>query len=155
LEVLVPDFRQDIRNLSKLSLKNIDVFNHNLETVKDLYPFVRQRASYEFSLSMLREAKRMGFLTKTGIMVGLGESFSQIEELFKEVAKCKVDIITIGQYIMPTKRHFQAKKYYLTSEFQELKEMALGAGIKKAVAGVFVRSSYNAYETYKEVKNDE
>ncbi|MGE3063040.1 MAG: lipoyl synthase [bacterium] len=155
IETLVPDFRQNLKNISKLSLENIDVFNHNLETVKLLYPLVRFKADYDFSLSMLREAKRMGFITKTGIMVGLGETKEELELLFKDASAAAVDIITIGQYFMPSKNHFQVKKYYLTEEFEELEYLAVKSGIKKAVSGVFVRSSYNAYETYKEVKNDE
>ncbi|HAV91802.1 TPA: lipoyl synthase [candidate division WOR-3 bacterium] len=152
VETLVPDFRQNISNLKKIEKKNIDVFNHNLETVKELYPKVRSKADYGFSLSMLREAKSMGMTVKTGIMVGLGETEKEIGELFEDISDAGAEILTIGQYFMPTKNHYQVQKYYLSEEFDALKKMAEGIGIKNVVSGVFVRSSYNAYETYKGVK---
>ena len=155
VEILVPDFRQNIDNLRKINKNNIDVFNHNLETVKELYPMVRQKADYDFSLSMLKKAKSMGMTVKTGIMVGLGETEKEIAKLFDDISKAGAEILTIGQYFMPTKNHYQVRKYYLSKEFDALKERAERAGIKNVVSGVFVRSSYNAYETYKGVKNDE
>jgi len=155
VELLVPDFKKNISNLEKIERENVDVLNHNLETVKRLYKEVRPGADYDFSLSLLAEAKKAGFITKTGIMVGLGEETWELESLFKDASKAGADIITIGQYFMPSKNHYQVRRYYLSSEFDSLKRIAEDAGIGEAVSGVFVRSSYNAHETYKDVKNDE
>jgi len=155
IEILVPDFRQNLKNFKKIEKKNINIFNHNLETVKSLYSKVRFKADYDFSLSLLREGNNRGMVVKTGIMVGLGESIDELASLFKDAYEAGVKIMTIGQYFMPTKNHYQVQKYYLSKEFEVLKKIAEKAGIKNVVSGVFVRSSYNAYETYKEVKNDE
>ncbi|MEJ5307240.1 MAG: lipoyl synthase [candidate division WOR-3 bacterium] len=149
IEVLVPDFKQDLKNLSSLNFSKIDVFNHNLETVKELYREVRINASYDFSLRMLFEVKKFKVTTKSGIMVGLGETEEQLEKLFKDLSDVSVDILTIGQYISPSPKHHKVVKYYSQKEFDRLKEKAENFGIKKVVSGIFVRSSFEAYETFK------
>ncbi len=149
IEVLVPDFRQDLKHMAKLSISGIDVFNHNLETAERLYSKARGGADYRFSLSMLKEAKRMGFITKTGIMTGVGETENDFEKLFRDIAGAEVDILTIGQYIRPGRENMEVVKYYTQEEFDELGKMVLNAGIKAVQSGVFVRSSYKAHETYK------
>lgn len=149
IEILVPDFKQDLKNLNNLNFSKIDVFNHNLETVKELYKEVRINASYDFSLKMLFEAKKFKVKTKSGIIVGLGESEEQLEKLFKDLSDISVDILTIGQYISPSPKHHRVVKYYSQKEFESLKEKAENFGIKKVVSGIFVRSSFEAHETFK------
>ena len=151
IEILVPDFNKNPENIKKLNKKNFDVFNHNLETIKELYREVRPMADYQVSLNILKEAKALGCITKTGIMVGLGETKEQLKYLFNDISKTNVDILTIGQYIRPSKKHHDVKKYYLQNEFDELKDFAQKAGIKHVVSGIFVRSSYNAFKVYKEI----
>ncbi len=149
IEILVPDFKKDLKNLNNLDFSYIDVFNHNLETVKELYPVVRKGASYDFSLKMLSFVKGKKIKTKSGIMVGLGETYQQISELFYDLNSVGIDILTIGQYISPSINHHKVMKYYSEEEFKELKGMAMKAGIKHVVSGIFVRSSFEAFETFK------
>lgn len=149
VEILVPDFRKNLKNLENFNFSKIDVFNHNLETVEELYKEVRINASYDFSLKMLSEVKKFGVTTKSGIMVGLGESEKQLEKLFKDLSDISVDILTIGQYISPSSKHHKVVKYYSQEEFDKLKKTAENFGIKKVVSGIFVRSSFEAYETFK------
>lgn len=151
-EILVPDFKQNLENLKNIDFSYVDVFNHNLETVRELYHDVRSKASYDFSLNMLKEVKRLDKITKSGIMVGLGEKDEQLVKLFKDLKSVFVDILTIGQYISPSPRHHKVVKYYSQEEFNRLKKIAEGIGIKRVVSGIFVRSSFEAYETFKGLK---
>lgn len=151
-EILVPDFKQNLENLKNIDFSYVDVFNHNLETVRELYHDVRSKASYDFSLNMLKEVKRLDKITKSGIMVGLGEKDEQLVKLFKDLKSVSVDILTIGQYISPSPRHHKVVKYYSQEEFNRLKKIAEGIGIKRVVSGIFVRSSFEAYETFKGLK---
>ncbi|MDY6787168.1 MAG: lipoyl synthase [candidate division WOR-3 bacterium] len=152
IEMLVPDFRQDLSNLSNLGTENIDVFNHNLETVPGLYKRVRTGADYTFSLSMLKRAKDMGFITKTGIMLGLGETIEEIDCLFEDIAGY-ADILTIGQYIKSDKNNAEVVHYYTADDYSMMKDRAIAAGVNRVVSGVFVRSSYKAKKTYEELKS--
>ena len=124
-----------------------DVFGHNIETVPDLYKF-RKGADYNRSLNVLSYAKKKGFITKTGIMLGLGETQEQLFEVFKDLKKINCDILTIGQYLKPLKDNTDMVKEYNDEEFEYLKQKALNAGIKICVSGKYVRSSYFAEETY-------
>ncbi|HAF06784.1 MAG: Lipoyl synthase [candidate division TA06 bacterium 32_111] len=151
-EILVPDFKQNLENLKNIDFSYVDVFNHNLETVRELYHDVRSKASYDFSLNMLKEVKRLDKITKSGIMVGLGEKDEQLVKLFKDLKSVSVDILTIGQYISPSPRHHKVVKYYSQEEFNRLKKIAEGIGIERVVSGIFVRSSFEAYETFKGLK---
>ncbi len=151
IEILIPDFNKNPNNIEKLNKENFNVLNHNLETVKELYSTVRPMADYDVSLEILKKGKAVGCITKTGIMVGLGETKEQLKNLFNDMANTNVDILTIGQYIRPSKRHHKVIKYYLPEEFEELKKLAHSSGIKHVVSGVFVRSSYHAYKIYKEL----
>jgi len=152
IEILVPDFKQNLENLKNIDFSYVDVFNHNLETVKEFYNEVRNKASYDFSLNMLKEVKKLGKTTKSGIMVGLGENDNQLRNLFEDLKSVSVDILTIGQYICPSPRHHRVVKYYTQEEFNRLKNIAEEIGIKSVVAGIFVRSSFEAYETFKGLK---
>lgn len=155
IEALVPDFRQNTEHLNAISVKNLDVFNHNLETVKRLYPAVRKSADYDFSLELLKRAKERGFITKTGIMTGVGETEDELKELFTHAADAGVSILTIGQYIRPGNENIEVDRYYTQREFDHLRQKALDAGIKSVLSGVFVRSSYKAHETYKGLVNND
>ena len=146
-EVLVPDFKGEQKNLDILFSAKPDVFGHNLETVPELYKF-RSFANYNRSLSVLEYAKKKGFITKTGIMLGLGEKENQLLNLFKDLKNINCDILTIGQYLKPSKNNTDIIKEYSQEEFEYFKQKALQAGIKICVAGKYVRSSYFADKTF-------
>ena len=151
IEVLVPDFKGEQKNLDIVFSANPDVFGHNLETVPELYKF-RSSANYNRSLSVLEYAKKKGFIIKTGIMLGLGEKENQLLNLFKDLKNINCDILTIGQYLKPSKNNVDIIKEYSQEEFEYLKQKALQAGIKICVAGKYVRSSYFADETFKKLQ---
>lgn len=146
IEVLTPDFGGS-KELLKIVLEEKPyVFNHNVETVKRLTPLIRSGAVYERSLLLLNLAKKINpnQITKSGLIVGLGESWEEILETLRDLAKNKVDRLTIGQYLQPSKEHFPVQKFYTPEEFDKLKEEAIKIGIKWIMSGPFVRSSYMA-----------
>ena len=150
IEILTPDFCGSYESLNMLLQYKPDVFNHNIETVKNLYPKARQMADYNTSLAVLKYIKENSpdIITKTGLMVGLGESKDELYETFCDIKKAKVDILTLGQYISPSKKHLTVEKYYTISEFSELENLANKAGIKHTVFAPLARSSYKASQTY-------
>lgn len=150
IEILTPDFCGSYESLNMLLQYKPDVFNHNIETVKNLYPKARQMADYNTSLAVLKYIKENSpdIITKTGLMVGLGESKDELYETFCDIKKAKVDILTLGQYISPSKKHLTVEKYYTISEFCELENLANKAGIKYTVFAPLARSSYKASQTY-------
>ena len=123
-----------------------DVFNHNLETVKSLYKDIRPGASYLHSLSLLESIKniKQNVLTKSGIMIGLGEKLTEIKEIFRDLRSVDVDFLTIGQYLRPSFNHLAVKKYWDPSEFEYLYRFSKELGFKKVSSGPLVRSSYHA-----------
>lgn len=147
VEVLVPDFQGDLTAVDAVLNSKPDVFSHNLETVPALYSKVRKGADFKRSVAVLKYAKNKGFKVKTGIMLGLGETQSQIYEVIKEIAKESIDIITIGQYLAPTKNHHPVIKEYSADDFQQFNDFSNNLGLK-AVSGRYVRSSYLAEEYY-------
>lgn len=152
IELLVPDFKGDTRSIDVVLSSKPDVFGHNVETVPSLYKF-RKWADYNRSLDVLSYAKQKGFITKTGIMLGLGETEPQLLELFKDLKRINCDILTIGQYLKPLKDNAEMVKEYTDEEFEYLKQKALEAGIKNCVSGKYVRSSYFAENTYQFLQN--
>lgn len=152
IEVLPSDMGGVYENLEELMNANPDILNHNIETVKRLSPRVRARAIYERSLEFLRRAKEMkpNIPTKSSIMIGLGETKEEIIEAMDDLRANHVDIVTIGQYLQPSKSHLKVQKYYHPDEFQELKEIALQKGFSHCEAGPLVRSSYHADEQVSE-----
>lgn len=147
IEILTPDFKNDKSSLDKIIEAKPEVFNHNIETVKDLFKIVRPQAFYERSLEVLKYVKENGNITtKSGLMVGLGETFGQIKQTLTDLRDVGCDIITIGQYIQPSRVHLEVAKYYTLEEFDELKKLADEIGIKHHQIGPLVRSSYNASE---------
>lgn len=148
IEVLPSDMGGVEENLRMVMDARPDILNHNIETVRELTPRVRARATYERSLEFLRRAKEMqpDIPTKSSIMIGLGETKEQIIETMDDLRANNVDIMTIGQYLQPTKKHIKVQKYYHPSEFEELREIALTKGFSHVEAGPLVRSSYHADE---------
>ena len=148
IEVLPSDMGGKEENLAVLMDAKPDILNHNIETVKRLTPRVRARAKYDRSLEFLRRAKEMQptIPTKSSLMVGLGETKEEILEVMDDLRANHVDIMTIGQYLQPTKSHLKVQKYYHPDEFAELREIALSKGFSHCEAGPLVRSSYHADE---------
>jgi lipoic acid synthetase len=148
VEVLPSDMMGVYENLKTLMDTRPDILNHNIETVKRLTPRVRARATYDRSLEFLRRAKEMqpDIPTKSSIMIGLGESKEEVIETMDDLRANNVDIMTIGQYLQPTRKHLKVQKYYHPDEFAELKEVALSKGFSHCEAGPLVRSSYHADE---------
>lgn len=152
IEVLPSDMGGIYENLETLMNAKPDILNHNIETVKRLTPRVRARAKYDRSLEFLRRAKEMypNIPTKSSLMVGLGETKEEIIETMDDLRASQVDIMTIGQYLQPSKKHLPVVKYYHPDEFQELKEIALSKGFSHCESGPLVRSSYHADEQVNE-----
>ena len=151
IEVLTPDFQGNKKAIDTVIEAEPNVFNHNIETVKRLYPAARPQAGYEQSLDFLNYIKqnisfKPNSLTKSGFMVGLGETYDEIIELLTNLKDVNCDIVTIGQYIQPTKYNLEAKKYLTPEEFENIRIEALKIGIKHPVASPLVRSSYKAKE---------
>ncbi|KKK38209.1 lipoyl synthase [Mesobacillus campisalis] len=154
IEVLPSDMGGVYDNLKMLMDAKPDILNHNIETVKRLSPKIRARATYERSLEFLRRAKQMNasIPTKSSIMIGLGETKEEIMETMDDLRANHVDIMTIGQYLQPTKRHLKVNKYWSPEEFRELKEIALSKGFSHCESGPLVRSSYHADEQVQAAK---
>lgn len=154
IEVLPSDMGGVEENLKMLMDAKPDILNHNIETVRRLSDRVRARAKYERSLEFLRRAKEMqpDIPTKSSIMVGLGETREDLIEAMDDLRANNVDILTLGQYLQPSKKHLPVLKYYLPAEFAELKEIALSKGFSHCEAGPLVRSSYHADEQVRSAK---
>ena len=152
IEILTPDFRskKSRTEFNKDSLDTIikakpDVFNHNIETARAVFEKARPLGNYDLSLSVLKYIKENSDIpTKSGLMVGLGETMEQIAETFEDLKNIGCDILTVGQYIQPSKQHLEIDKYYSLKEFEEIKDLAKKIGFKKYKIGPLVRSSYHA-----------
>lgn len=150
VEVLIPDFQGDITALKTVVDAQPDVINHNMETVADLYPLVRPEAVYQRSLDLISNVKKLNpdMPAKSGIMVGLGETLSQLEQTMQDLHTHGCDMLTMGQYLQPTRAHLEVKKYYPPEEFDALAQTARQIGFSKVAAGPFVRSSYQAEDLF-------
>jgi lipoic acid synthetase len=148
VEVLIPDFQGIDEALQIVLDARPDVLNHNTETVPRLYRVVRSGARYERTLRLLKNAKKFapGMVTKSGVMVGLGETVSELVEVFRDLGSRGVDILTVGQYLRPSRDHLPVTRFYAPDEFQFLKEAALQCGFRHVESGPLVRSSYHAHE---------
>ncbi len=144
IEVLIPDFKGDESALDAVLGALPDVLNHNLETVPSLYEIVRPQASYLRSLAILDKSKRHGCTTKTGLMVGIGETTEEVTAVMKDVRRVGCDILTIGQYLQPTKDHLPVARFVHPDEFETYREKGLVLGFKHVESGPLVRSSYHA-----------
>lgn len=147
IEILTPDFKGNKDCLDVIIKAHPDVFNHNIEAVQDIFKSVRPQGDYECSLEVLKYVKdNSDILTKSGLIIGLGETFEQIEQTLIDLKNVGCDIVTIGQYIQPSKHHLEVAKYYTPEEYDKLKELANKVGIKNHQIGPLVRSSYRAAE---------
>ncbi len=146
IEVLIPDFKGSEKALRIVMDAKPEILNHNVETVPRLFKRVQPQDRYEWALSTLENAKMMGpkTLTKSGIMVGLGENVEEVIGVMRDLADRMVDILTIGQYLQPTRNHLPIERYYHPSEFMQLKQIGLEMGFKWVESGPLVRSSYRA-----------
>jgi lipoic acid synthetase len=144
VEVLIPDFQGMRSALETVLAAKPDILAHNTETVPRLHPLVRPQAKYDRSLQVLRWAKEAGFLTKTGVMLGLGETADEVSEVMADLVKIRCDIFTIGQYLQPSAKHLPVARFWTPEEFQQLKEEGEAMGIGHVEAGPLVRSSYHA-----------
>lgn len=145
IEILTPDFKNKKEALDIIINAHPDVFNHNIETVKAVFKTARPQGNYDTSLEVLKYIKQNSDIqTKSGMMIGLGETFAQIKETIEDLYSVGCDILTIGQYIQPSKEHLPVAKYYSLEEYEELKKLAASIGIKNYQIGPLVRSSYNA-----------
>ncbi|OPX86355.1 MAG: Lipoyl synthase [Pelotomaculum sp. PtaB.Bin104] len=154
VEVLTPDFGGSISALETVLVASPEVFSHNIETIPRLYPAVRPGVSYRRSLGLLAEAAqraRAGTLVKTGFMLGLGEEKHEVAELIQELGNVGVTMLTIGQYLSPSRQHHPVKRYVPPEEYEEWAALARKTGFKSVNAGPLVRSSYRAGDCYQEV----
>ena len=155
IEILTPDFKNKINAIDKIIKCKVDVFNHNLETVKRLYNEVRPGADYNNSLNLLNTFKlnSLNTFTKSGIMIGLGENEDEVVSLMDDLIENGVDFLTIGQYLRPSKNHYPVIEYHYPSYFDHLKKIAIQKGFKIVSSTPFTRSSYHADDDFKALKN--
>lgn len=144
IEVLIPDFRGDAAALQIVVDARPDILNHNTETIPRLYPAVRPQGEYVRSLELLARAKQAGMLTKSGLMLGLGETAEEVLEVLSDLHAASCDIVTLGQYLQPTKEHTPVDRFVRPEEFAMLKEKAMVMGFRHIESGPLVRSSYHA-----------
>lgn len=144
VEVLIPDFKGSEEALNMVLEARPEILNHNLETVPRLYRRVRPQANYQQSLEVLDRAKRFGSVSKTGLMLGIGEETEEVIEVMKDVRKTDADILTLGQYLQPTRDHLPVDRYAHPDEFKMLRELGLELGFRHVESGPLVRSSYHA-----------
>jgi lipoic acid synthetase len=144
IEVLIPDFKGDLSNLHRIVDACPDILNHNTETVPRLYKRVRPQGRFHWSLAVLEESKRLGMRTKTGMMLGLGERPEEVVETMTELSKVHVDVLTLGQYLQPTKNHLPVDRFVHPDEFKHYENVGLDMGFGIVESGPLVRSSYHA-----------
>jgi lipoic acid synthetase len=148
IEVLIPDFKGSLEALRIVMDARPEILNHNVETVPRLFKKVQPQDSYDWTRAILSSAKKMDpeVLTKSGIMLGLGENMDEVKEVMHDLAALQVDILTIGQYLQPSRKHLPIDRYYSPEEFEELKDFGLSIGFQWVESGPLVRSSYHAEE---------
>ena len=150
IELLTPDFQGSLNSVRTIVDSGPDIFSHNIETVRRLYPAIRFKSDYTTSFGLLKSAKQMNPATfiKTGIMVGLGEETDEIVDLMNDAVDAGVDIFTIGQYLRPSPKHAEIKKYYHPDEFTAFRETGKRLGLRWVFSGPLVRSSYHAEDVF-------
>jgi lipoic acid synthetase len=144
VEVLIPDFEGNEEALAAVASERPDILNHNIETVRRLFPSIRPQGKYARSIELLGRAKHVGARTKSGLIVGMGETMDEIREVMRDLRAVGCDILTIGQYLQPTKAHLPVVRFYEPAEFASLKEEGLALGFSHVESGPLVRSSYHA-----------
>lgn len=155
VEVLIPDFEGNWDALKTVVDAQPDIINHNVETVPRLFRQIQPWDSYEISLELFRQSKQMDpdILTKSGVMVGLGEKYDELLEVMRDLAAVNVDIMTIGQYLPPSQRHAPLDRYYTPEEFAQLKRDGEALGIRHVESGPLVRSSYHAGDQHEQLRH--
>jgi lipoic acid synthetase len=150
IELLTPDFQGSLDAVRTIVQSGPDIFSHNIETARRLYPTIRFKSDYDTSFGLLKSAKEMnsGMFIKTGIMVGLGEETDEIHQVMQDALKAGVDIFTIGQYLRPSPKHAEIQKYYHPEEFARFREYGQRLGLRWVFAGPLVRSSYHAEDVF-------
>lgn len=153
IEVLIPDFKGSEPALKMVMDARPDILNHNVETVPRLFRQVQPQDHYEWALTTLRNAKAMqpDVLTKSGIMLGLGETFEEVVDVMRDLAQLKVDILTIGQYLQPSRKHLPIERYYEPAEFEALSQIGYELGFRWVESGPLVRSSYRAEQQVRQL----
>ncbi len=153
IEVLIPDFKASEAALKIVMDAQPEILNHNVETVPRLFKKVQPQDHYEWAMTTLENAKKLDplVLTKSGIMVGLGETFDEVVEVMRDLADRGVDILTVGQYLQPSKKHLPIDRFYLPEEFDRFKEIGMELGFKWVESGPLVRSSYHAEQQVREL----
>ena len=146
VEVLIPDFKGSAAALRTVLEAKPDVLNHNLETVPRLYRQVRPQANYTRSLQVLERARRAGFTTKSGLMLGLGETLDEVREVMRDLRSVGCQILTLGQYLQPTREHLPVARFVSPQEFDALRDYGLAIGFQHVASGPLVRSSFHADE---------
>lgn len=144
IEVLIPDFQGRMELVDKIITANPEIISHNMETVRRISPLVRSAADYETSLQVIRRITESGITAKSGIMVGLGETPSEVEELMDDLLATGCSILTIGQYLQPTRRHYPVEEYVTPEQFAQYKQTGLEKGFEQVESAPLVRSSYHA-----------
>ena len=144
VEVLIPDFEGNDAALALICAEAPDIVNHNMETVSRLFPSLRPQGKYHRSLEVLRQAKKRGMTTKSGLIVGMGERTEELHEVMRDLRAVQCDILTIGQYLQPTRNHLPVVRYYAPEEFSAFQQLALNLGFSHVESGPLVRSSYHA-----------
>ena len=153
IEVLIPDFQGNASALASVMEAGPDILNHNIETVPRLFPTIRPQGKFDRSLELLKRAKQLGGTTKSGLMAGLGESMGELREVMDILRKVGCDILTIGQYLQPTKDHEPVHQFYTPEEFRSLKREGLDLGFRHVESGPLVRSSYHAEQQTEKALN--
>lgn len=149
IEVLIPDFNGNTEDLETVLSAHPDILNHNLEVPETIYPKInRPQKNYYRSLNLLKAAAEKGMVTKSGLMIGLGEKLEDILRTFSDLRNALCELLTLGQYLQPTQNHVAVKKYYSPHEFEQIKQIALDFGFKDVVSGPLVRSSFQAHKMY-------
>ena len=144
IEVLIPDFEGNEAALATVCAEKPEILNHNIETVRRLFPSLRPQGKYQRSIELLGQAKHLGMRTKSGLILGMGETMDEAREVMRDLRSAGCDIMTIGQYLQPTREHLPVARYYDPSDFAVLKEEGMALGFTHVESGPLVRSSYHA-----------
>ena len=144
VEVLIPDFAGNEAALATVCAEKPEILNHNIETVRRLFPSIRPQGKYPRSIDLLARAKKLGMVTKSGLILGMGETLDEAREVMRDLRKVNCDILTIGQYLQPTRNHLPVDRFYDPADFAALKEEGLAMGFTHVESGPLVRSSYHA-----------
>ena len=144
IEVLIPDFEGSEAALATVCAEKPEILNHNIETVRRLFPVIRPQGKYQRSIDLLGKAKRLGMTTKSGLILGMGETIDEARDVMRDLRVVNCDILTIGQYLQPTSGHLPVARFYDPTEFAKLKEEGIAMGFSHVESGPLVRSSYHA-----------